>query len=111
MTVTFANKDPIVWDALMTACRVAGFSLVTAAPMKRSAPSLTETTMHKAPKADLVLTFEKPTAIRTEGAKSERRRNYSLDAAVKRIAMARESGRAPGREREGDARGGGGRGR
>ena len=60
MTVTFANKDPDVWDALMEACRSAGFRLLTAAPMERSAPSLTETTMARAPKADLVLTFERP---------------------------------------------------
>ena len=36
LTVTFANKDPVVWDALMRACRGAGFSLITAAPLKRS---------------------------------------------------------------------------
>ncbi len=59
MTVTFANKTPAVWDALMTACRTAGFTLVTAAPMTRSAPSLTETTMRQAPKADLILSFQK----------------------------------------------------
>lgn len=57
MTVTFANKDPVVWDGLMRACKNAGFRLVTAAPTKRSAPSLTETNMERAPKADLVITF------------------------------------------------------
>ncbi len=85
MTVTFANKDPVVWDALMAACRGAGFSLVTAAPMRRSAPSLTETNMHAAPKADLVLTFEKPrrrTSLRRAKA------DYSLEDAVSRIAAA-----------------------
>lgn len=89
MTVTFANKDPIVWDAFMSACRGAGFSLVTAAPMKRSAPSLTETTMHTAPKADLVLTFVKPAGAKATMAESpESNGPYSLDAAVKRIVVA-----------------------
>jgi|GEM_PF-1866398 len=85
MTVTFANKDPVVWDGLMSACRSAGFSLVAAAPMKRSAPSLTETTMHTAPKADLVLSFEKPSVPRSLPARSDRESDYSLAAAVKKI--------------------------
>lgn len=85
MTVTFANKDPIVWDALMNACRSAGFTLVTAAPMKRSAPSLTETTMHTAPKADLVLTFEKKAAESGTVATQVSQYDYSLDESVGRI--------------------------
>lgn len=60
MTVTFANKDPLVWSALMAACEDAGFALVTTAPMRRSAPSLTETNMPAAPKEDMVLVFERP---------------------------------------------------
>ncbi len=94
MTVTFANKDPVVWDALMNACREAGFELVTAAPMKRSAPSLTETTMHTAPKADLVLTFRKlaEPGRRLEQGASE----YSLGESVARVVDAlRLSGKTP----------------
>jgi adenine-specific DNA methylase len=81
-TVTFANKDPEVWDALMRACRDAGFALITAAPMKRSLPSLTETNMASAPKADLVLTFEKPRAR----VRARVRRDYDLAEAVGRLA-------------------------
>ncbi|NVI99002.1 hypothetical protein HV824_12845 [Myxococcus sp. AM009] len=86
MTVTFANKDPVVWDALMHACRNAGFVLVTAAPMKRSAPSLTETTMHSAPKADLVLNFQKL----MEGTRRApvHSTSYSVEDAVTRIRAA-----------------------
>ncbi len=84
MTVTFANKDPIVWDSLMNACRSAGFALVTAAPMKRSAPSLTETTMHTAPKADLVLTFEKPPRREGRANAGGLYRDYSLEFSVGR---------------------------
>lgn len=83
MTVTFANKDPVVWDVLMQACRDAGFTLVTAAPMKRSAPSLTETTMHSAPKADLVLNFQKTlNAIRAADGSTA---NYDMASAIERI--------------------------
>lgn len=97
MTVTFANKDPQVWDALMAACKGAGFALVTAAPMKRSAPSVTETNMHTAPKADLVLTFQKPTAEVANAARSGESAHYSLEAAVERIARAlRASGTGDG---------------
>ncbi len=93
MTVTFANKDPIVWDALMSACRSAGFSLVTAAPMKRSAPSLTETTMHTAPKSDLVLSFLKPAnPNQAMPATSSTESTYSLDTAVRRVASAMVKG-------------------
>lgn len=89
MTVTFANKDPVVWDALRSACREAGFSLVTAAPMKRSAPSLTETTMYTAPKADLVLTFVKPAEVKATAADPpESIGSYSLEAAVQRMIIA-----------------------
>lgn len=88
MTVTFANKDPVVWDALMNACRNAGFSLLTAAPMKRSAPSLTETNMHTAPKADLVLSFEKPATGQFPTLKTNSHGNYSLDSSVHRIVKA-----------------------
>jgi adenine-specific DNA methylase len=59
MTVTFANKDALVWEALMSACRKAGFSLETSIPMKRSAPALTETNAPRAPKADFLLCFRK----------------------------------------------------
>jgi hypothetical protein len=91
MTVTFANKDPIVWDALMNACRATGFSLVTAAPMKRSAPSLTETTMHTAPKADLILTFKKAAAAHPISGSSDRPHDFNLQASVKRIVQALQS--------------------
>jgi adenine-specific DNA methylase len=90
LTVTFANKDPQVWDALLRACRDAGFRLVTAAPMKRSLPSLTETNMHSAPKADLVLNFERPRVWCQRF--SHESTPYSLEEAVQRIAgaLARE---------------------
>lgn len=94
LTVTFANKDPEVWDALMNACRAAGFALVTAAPMKRSLPSLTETNMPTAPKADLVLNFVRPKARTTVAIGSSA--TYSLVEAVTRIADALErEGKVP----------------
>lgn len=91
MTVTFANKDPSVWDCLMNACRSAGFKFVTAAPMKRSAPSLTETTMHTAPKADLILTFQKPTLVQINTVKVDQSATYSLGSVVQRIVEAMRS--------------------
>lgn len=60
LTVTFANKDPEIWEALMSACDTSGFELKAVVPAKRSAPSLTETNMKAAPKSDLVLSFQKP---------------------------------------------------
>ena len=87
MTVTFANKDPKVWDGLMHACKRAGLSLVTAAPMKRSAPSLTETTAHRAPKADLVLTFRPGRALSPQHRQPRTTDpNYPLMARVEAIA-------------------------
>lgn len=87
MTVAFANKDPEVWDALMSACRATGFRLVTAAPMARSAPALTETTMRRAPKADLLLTFRRDcdlSAAATEAVSPEE--TYPLAARVTAIS-------------------------
>lgn len=88
MTVTFANKDPVVWDALLNSCRSAGFLLLTAAPMKRSAPSLTETTMHSAPKADLVLTFQKPLRASEENLIRKDAETYDLSIAVRQTIEA-----------------------
>ena len=92
MTVTFANKTPAVWDALMTACRDAGFTLVTAAPMARSAPSLTATTMRQAPKADLILSFRKAPRPATRTAPDD---TYRLPERIEAILAAmRTAGRA-----------------
>jgi hypothetical protein len=89
LTVTFANKDPEVWDALLHACRSAGFALVTAAPLKRSLPSLTETNMPTAPKADLVLNFVK-SREHASGRIRMHERDYDLEEAVGRIVQAME---------------------
>jgi 16S rRNA G966 N2-methylase RsmD len=86
MTVTFANKDPEVWDGLMRACRATGFRLVTAAPMKRSAPALTETNMRRAPKADLVLSFQRPTPTSFSLPAKDANGHYDIALRVKDIA-------------------------
>jgi len=88
MTVTFANKTPAVWDALMAACRHAGFTLVTAAPMTRSAPSLTETTMRQAPKADLILSFQKRSRRAVSPARTEA---YQLPRRIETIMAAMQA--------------------
>lgn len=65
-TVTFANKDPGVWRALLQACKTAGFELRGSASMKPSAPNLTNILSDAAPKADLILSFKKP-SVRRKG--------------------------------------------
>ena len=59
MTVTFANKDPAIWQSLLNACTGAGFKLITSTEVTRSAPALTETTMAKAPKTDHLLIYRR----------------------------------------------------
>jgi hypothetical protein len=66
-TVTFANKDRGVWRALLQACKTAGFELRHAVPMTPSAPNLTNILSDAAPKADMILTFQKPAAKRSIG--------------------------------------------
>ena len=66
-TVTFANKDRGVWRALLSACKTAGFELRHAVPMTPSAPNLTNILSEAAPKADLILTFQKPRTKRKVG--------------------------------------------
>lgn len=86
MTVAFANKDPDIWAALMDACRRAGFALVAVVPMKRSAPSLTETNMFSAPKADLLITFQKPDAsLQITQYREVEVSAYDLSGAVKKV--------------------------
>lgn len=60
MSVTFNNKDIKVWNSLISACKDNGFELVVVAPIRRSAPSLTESVMTKAPKSDVLIHFRKP---------------------------------------------------
>ena len=60
MSVTFNNKDIKVWNSLISACKGNGFELVVVAPLRRSAPSLTESVMTKAPKSDVLIHFRKP---------------------------------------------------
>lgn len=60
MSVTFNNKDIKVWNSLISACKSNGFELVVVAPIRRSAPSLTESVMTKAPKSDVLIHFRKP---------------------------------------------------
>ena len=85
MTVTFANKSPAVWDGLLDACRDAGFRLVTASPMRRSAPALTETTMRRAPKADLILSFQRPLRIPVSAPRAASRAPYNLGQRVRSL--------------------------
>jgi 16S rRNA G966 N2-methylase RsmD len=66
-TVTFANKDRGVWTALLEACKTAGFALRFAVPMKPSAPNLTNILSDAAPKADVILSFQKAPARRSSG--------------------------------------------
>ncbi|MFH1027862.1 MAG: DNA methyltransferase, partial [Pseudomonadota bacterium] len=60
MSVTFNNKDIKVWNSLISACKESGFELEVVAPVRRSAPSLTESVMTKAPKSDVLIHFRKP---------------------------------------------------
>ncbi len=64
-TVTFANKDRGVWRALLQACKTAGLELRAAVPMTPSAPNLTNILSDAAPKADVILTFQKPRSKRS----------------------------------------------
>lgn len=59
MTVTFANKDPEVFECLLDACAGAGFRRELTLSMGRSAPALTETTAPRAPTRDEFLVFRK----------------------------------------------------
>ncbi len=62
MSVTFANKDATVWDALLTACRRAGFTLGSVVPLMPSAGNVTQRVTRTSPKSDLVVTFRKRAA-------------------------------------------------
>jgi adenine-specific DNA methylase len=57
MTVTFANKDPVVFQSLLDACAGAGFHHEITLSMGRSAPAVTETTAPRAPTRDEFLIF------------------------------------------------------
>jgi len=66
MSVTFNNKDIKVWNSLISACKDNGFELVVVAPIRRSAPSLTESVMTKAPKSDVLIHFRKPDGTKVQ---------------------------------------------
>lgn len=60
MSVTFHNKESVVWNSLLSACSRAGFVLETIVPLNPSAPNLTQKLTKGAPKTDLILNFRKP---------------------------------------------------
>ncbi|HYF80538.1 MAG TPA: DNA methyltransferase [Symbiobacteriaceae bacterium] len=60
MSITFHNKESVVWNALLTACAQAGFVLESIVPLNASAPNLTQKLTKGAPKTDLILNFRKP---------------------------------------------------
>lgn len=59
-SVTFANKDPRVWETLRRASAKVGFELRSEVSMRPSAPNLTNIMAPAAPKADWILNFFKP---------------------------------------------------
>lgn len=66
MSVTFANKDTGIWQALLTACKRAGFSLNSIVPISPSASNITNKVMKGAPKTDLILNFRKSNSGKVE---------------------------------------------
>jgi 16S rRNA G966 N2-methylase RsmD len=63
-SVTFANKDPRVFEVLLEACKKVGFSLQSEVPMRPSAPNITNIVAARAPKADMILNLVKPSPVR-----------------------------------------------
>jgi 16S rRNA G966 N2-methylase RsmD len=59
-SITFANKDPRVWETLLRVCAKVGFELRSEASLKPSAPNITNIIAAAAPKADRILNFIKP---------------------------------------------------
>ncbi len=59
MTVTFANKDPVVFQSLLDACAAAGFDRQLSLSMGRSAPAVTQSTAPAAPSRDQFLCFRR----------------------------------------------------
>ena len=68
-SVTFANKDPRVWEALLGACAKVGFVLKSRTRMAPSAPNLTNILSEGAPKedADSELSEARPAGAVSEG--------------------------------------------
>jgi len=69
-SVTFANKDARIVEALRRACARAGFALQSEASLRPSAPNVTNLVAPRAPKADMIVNLVKATARRPRRAPS-----------------------------------------
>jgi 16S rRNA G966 N2-methylase RsmD len=67
-TLTFANKEARVVEALRRACLRAGFSHLGDTSVRPSAPNVTNIVAPRAPKADLIVNFVKPIVRRRQRA-------------------------------------------
>lgn len=60
LSVTFNNRDPVVWSALLNACRAAGFEKVNVVPQEPLGNSFVQSWSAYSLKRDLILNFKKP---------------------------------------------------
>jgi adenine-specific DNA methylase len=60
LSVTFNNRTPGVWSALLNACRAAGFEKVNVVPQKPLSKSFVQSWSRYSLKRDLILNFRKP---------------------------------------------------
>jgi DNA modification methylase len=62
LSVTFNNRNPKIWLALLNACEGAGFTWVNAIPQKPVCKSFVQSWTGNSLKRDLVINFRKPTS-------------------------------------------------
>lgn len=86
LTVTFANKNSRVWDALLAACAEAGFELVNITTLNPISRAYNQIWASPAPKTDLVINFWRPAAHAHK--RSRPAATFDLDAAVRQAALA-----------------------
>lgn len=86
LTVTFANKNSRVWDALLAACAEAGFELVNITTLSPISRAYNQIWAGPAPKTDLVINFWRPSARLHK--RNHPATTFDLDVAVRQAAMA-----------------------
>jgi adenine-specific DNA methylase len=85
LTLCFHNKEFATWNAILSACRRAGFHYANAVPQKPLSQSFTQAWAKNSPKTDLFVNLYKPRKVQTDIIDEPTLREFSLRDVVSAV--------------------------
>jgi adenine-specific DNA methylase len=85
LTLCFHNKEFATWNAILRACRNAGFHYANAVPQKPLSQSFTQAWAKNSPKTDLFVNLYKPSKVQTDIVDEPTLESFSLRDVVSAV--------------------------